>query len=91
MKIKGSKKYNTVSYFRKKRFTGTLEYSDGDEHWEDIGDLVFFKNGEKHREDGPALIINSTNHEEYFLEGTFYLREEFKVILYNKAKNENKR
>jgi hypothetical protein len=37
------------------------------------------------------LIINSTNHEEYFLEGTFYLREEFKVILYNKAKNENKR
>ncbi len=43
-------------------------YSDGEQFW--------LKNGELHREDGPAIIY-ANGKESYYLDGKKYTKEEF--------------
>ncbi len=43
-------------------YTGIIEWEDGERHW--------FKNGKRHREDGPA-IIGYNGYKEYRLDGIF--------------------
>ncbi len=68
-----------------------VEYANGDKAYYQNGQLhrlgspaftkangfkTYLKNGFFHRIDGPA-IISSDGHEEHWIEGKFYLKEEF--------------
>ncbi len=51
-----------------KNYTGIIEWADGDKEW--------YRNGEYHREDGPA-IIRASQSKEWWLDGKYIWHSEY--------------
>jgi hypothetical protein len=68
--------FRSLSYFKDKEMT-ILHREDGPAFIHANGMKVWYKDGEKHREDGPAeewIDDQGDKHESYFLHGKRYLK-----------------
>ena len=58
-----------------KNYTGIVERATGSKTW--------LKNGNAHREDGPAWIISLDNYKSWYLDGNFICNSRYKFDLTN--------
>lgn len=61
-------------------FSGIIEWCDGAEHcsWTSVD---YYKNGEYHREDGPAVTFLKSGNVEHYLHNNLFTKEEWKIEL----------
>jgi hypothetical protein len=74
MKYKETKEY---FLFINKKSTGIIESCDGSFHYASNG-IFHYKNGELHREDGPAFEWTN-GKKEWYLNGKHYYKNEYKI------------